>query len=47
MHHFLQARPFPSQFLRTLRTVPDLGIFQLPSDLGQPLTPGIEVKDTP
>jgi hypothetical protein len=47
MHHFLEARPFPSQLLRTLRIVPDRRIFQFPCDLGQPLALGIEVKDTP
>jgi hypothetical protein len=47
MHHFLQARAFPPEFLRAFRIVPDRGIFQFPRDLCQPLAPGIEVKDTP
>jgi hypothetical protein len=47
MNHFFQAGPFTPEFLRALRVVPDGGIFQLPGDLGQPLTLGIEVKDTP
>ena len=47
MHHLFQAGPFTSEFLRTLRVVPDSGVFQLPGDLSQPLTLGIEVKDTP
>ena len=32
--------------LRTLRIVPDGGIFELPADDFEPLTLGIEVKDT-
>jgi hypothetical protein len=47
MHHFLEAGPFPSQFLGAFGIVPDRGIFQFPRDLGQPLALGIEVKDTP
>jgi hypothetical protein len=43
-------RPYPEypwpEFLRVFRVVPDLGVFQLPRDLGQPCSLGVEVKDT-
>ena len=35
-----------AQLLRVLLVVPDLGVFELPRDLGQPCRFGIEVKDT-
>jgi hypothetical protein len=47
VHHLLQAGALTPEFLGALRIVPDIGSFQLPGDLGQPLTLGIEVKDTP
>jgi hypothetical protein len=47
MHHFLEARAFPPEFLSAFRMVPDAGIFEFPRDLRQPLALGIEVKDTP
>jgi hypothetical protein len=47
MHHLLKAGAFTPEFLSTLRIVPDGGVFKFPADLGQPLAPGIEVKDTP
>jgi hypothetical protein len=45
--HLLQTGPLTPELLGTLRVVPDIGGFQFPADLGQPLASGIEVKDTP
>jgi hypothetical protein len=47
VYHLLQTGTFTPEFLGTLRVVPDGGIFKFPTDLGQSLAPGIEVKDTP
>jgi len=43
----LQARTFLAEFLRTLRIVPDVRIFEFTGDFFEPLGLGLEVKDTP
>lgn len=44
---FLKLRPFLSESLCPLRFVPDIRLFELPLNLGQPFRFAVVVKDTP
>jgi hypothetical protein len=46
-HHLFQACTLAPEFLGVIGVIPDVGVFQLPGDFGQPFAPVIEVKDTP
>jgi len=46
-YDLFQTYPLTPEFLRPLRVIPDLGVFQLADDLCQPFIFAIEVKDTP
>jgi hypothetical protein len=43
----LQRRPFLSKRLRSIRFIPDIGLFQLALNFGQALRLAVIVKDTP
>jgi len=44
--HVFEQLLFASEFLRTLRLVPDLRVLELLADLRQPIDLYIDVKDT-
>jgi len=46
-NNLLQLRSFLTECLRTIRRIPDVGLFQLPLDFSQAFSIAIVVKDTP
>jgi hypothetical protein len=47
VNHRFEARTLLAQFLGMLGIVPDIGVFQFATDLGQLLLLCFKVKDTP